>query len=32
MFKLAIDKRIATKGVAVAEYPIDKVVQFLEKE
>ena len=31
-FKMSIDKRVATKGIAVAEYPIAKVVEFLEKE
>lgn len=32
MFKMEIEGRIAAKGIAVADYNIQKVVEFLEKE
>ena len=31
-YKMGVEKRIATKGIAIAAYPIDKVCEFLYKE
>ena len=32
MFKMEVNGRVASKGVAVVNYPIDKVFAFLELE
>ena len=32
MYKLGVEKRIATKGIDIASYNIEKVIEFLSKE
>ena len=30
MYKVSINERVASKGIAIVDYPIDKVFDFLE--